>query len=179
VLHGYRWERLGFAEGHLSQSSSAFRFTAAAFGFLDLTQCGERPELYGESRRLDTMPSRPSLQACSNTSTPSSSSRCSLNRRPGDAAASTSANVALRTASGSRRRSAQFSSIRSKAYRKTLSPCRQSRIRSKLAIPSSPQATASPSMMQERARRFVSALTMGEWLVRPFPDRLSLYRKAA
>jgi hypothetical protein len=27
-----------------SQSSSASRFTAAAFGFLISTQCGERPE---------------------------------------------------------------------------------------------------------------------------------------
>jgi hypothetical protein len=36
--------------------------------------------------------------------------------------------------------------------RKTLSPWRQSRIRSKVAIPSSPHATASPSMMQERGR---------------------------
>src|SRR5437763_1282219 len=46
------------------------------------------------------MPSRPSLQACPNTVGPSSS-RCSLNRRPGAARASTLTRVALRTASGS------------------------------------------------------------------------------
>jgi hypothetical protein len=34
------------------QSSSASRFTAGAFGFLTLTQCGERPELYSESSRV-------------------------------------------------------------------------------------------------------------------------------
>jgi type I restriction enzyme R subunit len=28
-----------------------------------VTQCRDRPELYGESRRFDTIPSRPSLQA--------------------------------------------------------------------------------------------------------------------
>jgi hypothetical protein len=44
-------------------SSSASRFTAGALGFLDLIQCGERLELYRESFRFDTIPSRPSLQA--------------------------------------------------------------------------------------------------------------------
>jgi hypothetical protein len=43
------------------QSSSASRFTAGACGFFDLIQCRDRRELYGESRRFDTMPSRPSL----------------------------------------------------------------------------------------------------------------------
>ena len=43
------------------------------------------------------------------------SSRCSLNRRPDAARASRLASVALRTASGSRRRSSPSSSIRSKA----------------------------------------------------------------
>jgi hypothetical protein len=47
----------------LPQSSSASRFTAGAFGFLLLIQWRERPEEYGESRRFDTIPSRPSLQA--------------------------------------------------------------------------------------------------------------------
>jgi hypothetical protein len=41
----------------------SFRFTAGAFGFLLLVQCGERPELYAEPRRFDTIPSRPSLPA--------------------------------------------------------------------------------------------------------------------
>jgi hypothetical protein len=49
---------------HWPQSSSASRFTAGAFGFLLLIQCGERPERYCESLRFDTMPSRPILQAC-------------------------------------------------------------------------------------------------------------------
>jgi hypothetical protein len=38
------------------QSSSASRFTAGAFGFLLLIQCGVRPELYRESFRFETMP---------------------------------------------------------------------------------------------------------------------------
>jgi hypothetical protein len=37
------------------QSSSASRVTAGTFGFLTLTQCGERPERYGEPRRFETM----------------------------------------------------------------------------------------------------------------------------
>jgi hypothetical protein len=45
------------------KSSSASRFTAGAFGFSLFSQCGERPELYGELRRFDTMPSSPILQA--------------------------------------------------------------------------------------------------------------------
>ena len=49
--------------GHLLQSSSASRLTAAQAGFFILSQCGERPDLYGKSSRLDTMPSRPILQA--------------------------------------------------------------------------------------------------------------------
>jgi hypothetical protein len=46
-------------------------------------------------------------------------------------------------------------------------------MRSKLAMPSSPQATASPSMTQERARSRASASTIsGKRLVRSFPGRL-------
>src|SRR6516164_5627665 len=60
------------------------------------------------------MPSRPSLQAWAKTVGPSPSI-CSLNRMPGLALAATiDASVALRTSSGSRRRSSPFSSIRSK-----------------------------------------------------------------
>jgi hypothetical protein len=55
------------------QSSSASRFTAGAFGFLTCTQCGERPERYSEPIRFETMPSQPSLQACSKTMSPSPS----------------------------------------------------------------------------------------------------------
>src|SRR5271166_273120 len=61
------------------------------------------------------IPSSPILQACANTSGPSSLSRCSLKRNPGAARRSRLASVALRTASGSRRRSSPSSSIRSKA----------------------------------------------------------------
>jgi hypothetical protein len=59
----------------------------------------------GESLRFDTIPSSPILQACANTSGPSSLSRCSLKRNPGAARRIRLASVALRTASGSRRRS--------------------------------------------------------------------------
>jgi hypothetical protein len=57
------------------QSSSASRFTAGAFGFLLFIQSSERPERYRESLRFETMPSRPSLQACWKMSGPSSTSR--------------------------------------------------------------------------------------------------------
>src|SRR5262249_25303617 len=60
------------------------------------------------------MPSRPSLQAWAKTVGPSPSI-CSLNRMPELALATIDASVALRTSSGSRRRSSPFSSIRSKA----------------------------------------------------------------
>jgi hypothetical protein len=36
------------------QSSSASRITAGAFGFLTLTQCGERPERYGGAKISET-----------------------------------------------------------------------------------------------------------------------------
>jgi hypothetical protein len=71
---------------------------------------------------------------------------------PGPALASTLASVALRTSSGSRRRSSPFNSIRSKAYRNTLPLARWCRTRSNEAMPLSSHATASPSMMQERER---------------------------
>src|SRR5262244_4499496 len=104
----------------LCHSSSASRFTAGAAVFFILSQSGERPERYIESFRFDTMPSRPILQAWAKTVGPSPSI-CSLNRMPGWALATIDASVALRTSSGSRRRSSPFSSIRSKAYRNTLS----------------------------------------------------------
>jgi hypothetical protein len=63
VAHGHRLERLGFAADHRPHSSSASRFTAGASGFLLLIQSGERPDLYRESFRFETMPSRPSLHA--------------------------------------------------------------------------------------------------------------------
>jgi hypothetical protein len=56
--------------------------------------------------------------------------------------------VALRTTSGSRRRSSPFNSIRSKAYRST-----QSSFLTNAAMPRSSHATASSSMMQDRDRK--------------------------
>jgi hypothetical protein len=53
------------------------------------------------------MPSRPILQACRNTTSPSSCSRCSLSCTPGLALRSTEASVALRASSGSRLRGAK------------------------------------------------------------------------
>ncbi len=40
------------------------------FGFFTFTQCGDRPERYGRSRRFDTKPSSPILQAARNRSGP-------------------------------------------------------------------------------------------------------------
>jgi hypothetical protein len=45
------------------QSSSASRVTAGALGFLTFTQCGHRPDRYGEPSRFDTIPSQPSRQS--------------------------------------------------------------------------------------------------------------------
>jgi hypothetical protein len=50
-----------------AQSSSASRLTAGAFGFLTFTQCGDRPERYGEPGRFLTIPVQRSLQASRNT----------------------------------------------------------------------------------------------------------------
>src|ERR1700719_1036274 len=135
-----------------SQSSSANRVTAGAFGFFAFNQSRERPELYHEPLRFDTIPSRPIRHACSNTSGPSAS-RCSLSCTPCPARASSRARVALRRSSGSRRRSSPFSSIKSKAYMKAVPPFRHRRISSKSAMPSSPHATASLSRMHEGKRR--------------------------
>src|SRR5262249_42698277 len=52
------------------QSSSASRDTAECFGFLLSTQCHEWPERQGEPSRFDTMPSKPSLHAWRNTTSP-------------------------------------------------------------------------------------------------------------
>ena len=61
---------------HRPQSSSASRFTAGAVGFLLLIPVRRAPRA--------VMPTRLILQACANTSGPSSSSRCSLKRSPGN-----------------------------------------------------------------------------------------------
>jgi hypothetical protein len=60
MTHGHWRECLGFAD-HSPQFSSASRFTAGAAGFLLLIQSGERPDLYRESFRFDTIPSKAEL----------------------------------------------------------------------------------------------------------------------
>jgi hypothetical protein len=57
-----------------------------------------------EPSRFDTIPSRPILQACANTSSPSGRSRCSFNRIPDRVLRRMLASVALRTSIGSLRR---------------------------------------------------------------------------
>jgi hypothetical protein len=64
------------------QSSSASRLTAGAAGFLTLIQSFDRPGRYCEPRRLDTMPSQPSLRAWWKTMLPSTS-KCRLKATPG------------------------------------------------------------------------------------------------
>src|SRR5438552_19156778 len=61
------------ASRYFAQSSSASRVTAGALGFLTFTQYLDRPERYCEPSRFDTMPSQPSLQACSKRMSPSPS----------------------------------------------------------------------------------------------------------
>src|SRR6202040_772671 len=123
-----------------SQSSSANRVTAGTLGFLAFTQARERPELYDEPLRFDTIPSRPIRHACSNTSGPSAS-RCSLSCTPYPARASSFPSVALRHSSGSHLRSSPLSSMMSNPHMKTLASWRRYLIRSSSAMPSSPQAT--------------------------------------
>jgi hypothetical protein len=45
ALHGWRLRFFDLIQCGETQSSSASRFTAGAFGFLTFTQCGERPDL--------------------------------------------------------------------------------------------------------------------------------------
>jgi hypothetical protein len=78
---------------HEFQSSSPSRRTASLNGFFDLSHVFVR---YGESSRFETMPSRPSRQACSNTAGPSWA-RCSLNWIAFPARASTLARRCLRS----------------------------------------------------------------------------------
>src|SRR5438270_8695454 len=86
MLHLFRSAGLGFIDAEADrfrrdrhdQSSSARRLTAGASGFLLLSHSDDRPDSYREPRRFDTMPSKPSLHACSNTIA-ASCSICSLN----------------------------------------------------------------------------------------------------
>ena len=52
-----------FGPTDVQDSLSEINLTAGASGFLLLIQSGERPDLYRDSFRFETMPSRPSLQA--------------------------------------------------------------------------------------------------------------------
>ena len=47
------------------------------------SQSGERPDLYRDPRRFETIPSSPILQACWKTTAPSGCSMCSFRRTPG------------------------------------------------------------------------------------------------
>jgi hypothetical protein len=76
-----------------------------------LSQSGERPERYVDILRFDTMSSRPILYAWANTVGPSVS-MCSLRRKPGAARFNSDASVALRTSSGSRRRSSPAADLK-------------------------------------------------------------------
>src|SRR4051812_16273481 len=68
---------------YFAQSSSASRRTAGASGFLNFSQSCDRPEWLRDPSRLDTIPSKPILQACWNTASLSGCSRCSLRRNAG------------------------------------------------------------------------------------------------
>src|SRR5262245_2321183 len=61
--HRTEIKSIGHRQHSLPHSSSASRFTAGASGFLNFNQSGERPLRYREPSRLDTIPSRPILQA--------------------------------------------------------------------------------------------------------------------
>jgi hypothetical protein len=58
------------------------------------------------------------------------------------------------------------SSIKSKSYMNTLPSWRRYLIRSNSAMPSSPQATASPSMTRDRERKGTARIKAGQVLVR-------------
>ena len=87
---------------HLFQLSLRSRSTAMLAGFRTLIQAEYRPERYGASMRLETMPSAPSLHVCSNTSAPSAAAMCSLRRMPPLAPRSSPASAPLRARKGSR-----------------------------------------------------------------------------
>jgi hypothetical protein len=117
---------------------------AGASGFLTLTQSGERPDRYGRSRRLATMPSRPMRHACRNTIVPSGLpwSPIAECRHQHHAAGRVAVFGASATApSADRGHQAPRAPLRATAKRR----------RSKLGMPSGPYATPSPSIVSERA----------------------------
>jgi hypothetical protein len=97
---------------------------------------------------------------------------CSLNRMPGPDLANIIFSVALRPASGLRRRSSPFSSIRSKAQEYAfVVVVIANDIERSYAVASQP--TASPSMMRERERRRSNVPTIsGNRCVKSLPGRL-------
>jgi hypothetical protein len=94
-----KWVRVFNATLPLPQSSSASRFTAGASGFFIFSQSRERPERQGEPKRLLTMPSQPSLQACRKMTSPASW-KCSFNWSPTSLPRKRLASVSLRTSIG-------------------------------------------------------------------------------
>jgi hypothetical protein len=111
------------------------------------------------------------VQRWRNTISPSSCSRWSLSRTPASARRSRLASVALRTSSGSGRRSRPSSSSRSKANRNTVSSARRSRRRSNAGRPSSPQAVARqrppPASVSEWSDAAAPAVIQGVPLATP------------
>jgi len=95
VLDDLPGRREATAGHHFPQRPSRKRTIAGLFGFLTLIQSRDGPDRYGAVSRFDTMPSKPSLQACRNTTAPSSSV-CSLKTIPAGLRANSFASFALR-----------------------------------------------------------------------------------
>ena len=58
-----RIARGDFTDSRAQANASITRSIAGCFRFLTLIQSGDRPARYGRSRRFDTRPSKPMLQA--------------------------------------------------------------------------------------------------------------------
>src|SRR5438045_7022737 len=77
------------------QRISSMRFTDGCFGFLTLSQCGDGPARYLLSRRLETMPSSPNLQAARNRSEPISPASNGATKMPSGRRARSRARLVL------------------------------------------------------------------------------------